>query len=320
MKIIQSKIKTTISHAVLDIDSLQVGEVLVFDVYVKRDRNYFIVIEKGTLFTLELQDKLKKQDRLYIKREDVKKEKLTCESLDDYIKINKNEVEKILGFLYKINEGIFENYFKSQKDQISLDCVYLLVESMIKLIKKDKKYLQSVISRFTNEYDLKMHSLHVSIYSISIGLSLNFDSKKLIKLGVAGLLHDIGHKKIDIKILQKRGVLLRAETMLVQKHPLYSVEVLKRNNISDSDIISGVMYHHENENGKGYPSGLSSKNINDFAAIISIADVFDALTNMRPHREAYNSFKALSIMMKDESMAGKFKHQYLELFLKSLKT
>ena len=78
------------------------------------------------------------------------------------------------------------------------------------------------------------------------------------------------------------------------------------------------MHHHEQYDGSGYPEKLKEEDISVYASILSICDVFDALTSERPHRKQYSSFEAIKMMIKDDSMANKFNHKYLQLLLKSL--
>ena len=318
MKIIQSTLKNNLTHSALTLESLKVGEYLFFDIYIKRDNNYLIIIESGTVITQVLHDKLAKQNRLFIKKEDLHRQKLTCESLRHYLSQSKNDVAKSLELLYTINNKIFTEYLASKDNKINLACVSALVESVIYLISKERSYLKQMIPHFVNKHELATHSLHVAIYSIKIGFANNLNIEKLLKLGIAGLLHDVGLKKIDSSIIHKDKKLTLEELECVQQHPLYSVEIVKHNSINDPYIIDGIMHHHENHNGTGYPNGFKDEDISDFASIIAIADVFDALTNARPNREAYNSFKALTMMMKDELMVNKFNYKFLQLFLKSL--
>lgn len=318
MKIIQANIKRTVTHSKLDLESLKVGDYLVFDVYIKRDNNYFIIIEKGYLLTEVLYEKLKKQDDLYVLKEDLYKQKLACESLKYYVASSANDIKKILEHIYAINNTLFVNYLNSENNKIDIKCVKELINVIVDLMFKDKKSLKKMIPNFLNEYELKYHSLHVAIYAIALGISQNLNRDEVIKLGIAGLLHDIGMKKIDEYIIKKNNKLTLEELDTIHQHPKYSVEIVKHNQILDPYIIDAIMHHHENQDGSGYPDSLYKNRISEFASILSIADVFDALTNTRSTREAYNSFKALSIMMKDESMVNKFNKKYLHLFLKSL--
>jgi len=104
---------------------------------------------------------------------------------------------------------------------------------------------------------------------------------------------------------------------LIQKHSQYSVDILNQNKIHDPYIVNAVMHHHERFDGSGYPNQLTGDEISNFAAILAICDVFDALTNNRPHRGNYSTFNALKMMMRDTDMVNKFNQKYLNIFLKS---
>ena len=193
-----------------------------------------------------------------------------------------------------------------------------LLMSIIFLIKEQKKRLKDLMPYFLNKHELPTHSLNVSIYSLSLGVALKFNDKELLQLGVASLLHDIGIKKVDQSIIAKDNKLSLRELESIHQHPIYSTQIAKQNLVLDPYIIDAITHHHENHDGSGYPDSLDTRKISNYASIISIADVFDALTNTRPNREAYTSFDSLKIMMRDESMANKFNYAYLKKFLKLL--
>jgi putative nucleotidyltransferase with HDIG domain len=171
---------------------------------------------------------------------------------------------------------------------------------------------------FINENMLKNHSLHVAIYALTLGHALKFNDEQLLQLGIAALLHDVGFKKIDAAIINKEAPLTPQENKLIQKHSLYSVEIIKQNNIHDPYIIDAVMHHHERYDGTGYPDGRTREEISSFASILAICDVFDALTNNRPHRKHFTSFNALKMMMRDSEMVNGFNQEYLYIALKLL--
>jgi HD-GYP domain-containing protein (c-di-GMP phosphodiesterase class II) len=199
-----------------------------------------------------------------------------------------------------------------------MENVTLLIKAIIYLIQDNNKYLKNLMPYFKTIDDLATHSIHVAIYAINLGHSLEFSNKKLLKLGIAGLLHDIGTIKIDTAILNKDSSLTQEEIELIQHHPKYSVELLTQNDISDPDILDTVLHHHENNDGTGYPDRLQGKSIRKCSAILSIVNVFNALTSDRAHRKAFRSFEALKIMMQDKKMRNKFNTDYIEHFLRTL--
>ena len=115
MRVVQRSLKRSNLFSLFDIDSLSIGEPIVFDILIKRDKNYVIIIEAGTVLSTELHKKLQKQDKLFISKDDESKKMLTCESLQAYIEYNLNDLEKSLHFLYKVNDNLFTDYLNSDK-------------------------------------------------------------------------------------------------------------------------------------------------------------------------------------------------------------
>jgi len=302
----------------LDIEKIELDSVVVFDVYIQKNNQYAIIIKVGTLITDKLYALIQKQSKIFISSADEKNQTFTCKNLRYFIKHNKISSKNSLKLIYDINTKMFLHYLKSKTHIINIKCVENIVDSIIFLINNNANYLKNTLEYFPPEYTLANHSLHVAIYSITLGSILNFDDEKLKQLGSAGLLHDVGLKKIDEEIRNKNNKLTLAELDTVHQHSLFSVDIIKYNLVSDPDIIDAVMHHHENYDGSGYPDGLDATKISDLASILSISDVFDALTNDRPYRDKLSTFDALNLMLKDSEMINKFNRNYIKLFLRSL--
>lgn len=151
--------------------------------------------------------------------------------------------------------------------------------------------------RTRNDY-LYGHSVNVCILSIMTGISLGYDELRLRDLGVGALLHDIGKVQISQDILNKNGRLTTAEIDEIKKHPWLGFEILRKN--PDISLISAhcAFQHHERYDGSGYPRGIKGNDIAEFAHIIGIADVYDALTADNTYRPAVPVYEALSIILK----------------------
>ncbi|MCK4974196.1 MAG: HD domain-containing protein, partial [Sulfurimonas sp.] len=251
-------------------------------------------------------------------KKDEEKQILSCETLRYYIRYNRDDVKKRVQLLYEVNDQLFDIYFSNEDNKIDLDCVELIIKSIVYLIKHDKKFIKNSIPYFKNNYKIPNHSLQVTLYVISLGNALNLNDQRLLQLGTAALLHDVGYKKVDDSILNKDTPLSEQENKQVKKHTQYGVDILKQNHISDPYVIDAIMHHHERYDGSGYPEKLTKDDISEFAAMISVCDVFDALTNNRPHRKEYSSFVALKMMMQDPSMANQFNNEYLKVGVKLL--
>ena len=143
------------------------------------------------------------------------------------------------------------------------------------------------------------HSRRVAIYSYLIGKKLGFGREKLSRIYAAAFLHDIGKIGIPDAILLKPYSLTSLERKLVEEHPILGYELLRSYNFPV--VLDVVLKHHERLDGKGYPLGI--RDILLTVNIVSIADVFDALTTDRPYRKALFLEEALSIIEKDNGKA-----------------
>lgn len=159
-----------------------------------------------------------------------------------------------------------------------------LVKSKEKL---EKAYLESIETlRFTVEAKdnyTRGHSDRVSEYSVLIGKKLGLEPKDIETLKIGGLFHDIGKIGISDTILLKNGKLTDSEYAEIKNHPIIGKNILSNAEIFQ-DIIPIVLYHHERYDGKGYPFGLSDKDIPLLARIVAVADAFDAMTSKRSYR------------------------------------
>ncbi|WP_434631596.1 HD domain-containing protein [Thermoanaerobacterium thermosaccharolyticum] len=143
----------------------------------------------------------------------------------------------------------------------------------------------------------KGHSLRVSKYAAMIGESMGLPKDEIEKLKIAGILHDIGKIGISDKILTKPGKLTKEEYDKIKQHPSISRKILEPIGLS-KDIIDGIEKHHERYDGKGYPFGLDDDNIPLIAAILCVADSFDAMTSDRSYRKGMPFDEAVNELLK----------------------
>jgi HD-GYP domain-containing protein (c-di-GMP phosphodiesterase class II) len=160
------------------------------------------------------------------------------------------------------------------------------------------------------------HSARVAQLSLLIGTQAGLSKDELDKLEVACLFHDVGKIKTPDSILLKPGRLSPAEYKDMMNHVEDGASILSRAP-SLVKYIPSTRHHHEWHNGKGYPDGLVGDNIPLFAAIISIADAYDAMTSDRPYRKALSEEEALREI---ERMSGiQFRPDLVTIFLELTK-
>lgn len=143
------------------------------------------------------------------------------------------------------------------------------------------------------------HPVDVALLSLVIGRWLNLEKKMLEKLVRAGLLHDIGKAKVKDSILNKTEILTKEEMEKLKSHPLTAYKILENIKDIETEVLQGVLFHHERMDGSGYPLGLKEEKINLFSRIIAIADVFDAITANKAYRPKSSPLKALDEIQAD---------------------
>ena len=139
------------------------------------------------------------------------------------------------------------------------------------------------------------HSLRVSNLAVLIGQEMSLSQEELNKLRLAAVLHDVGKIAIPEAILNKPEPLTKTEYEIVKLHPLKSAEIIKGISVL-RPIVAIVKYHHERPDGRGYPSGLTLRDIPLLTQILSVADAWDAMTSDRPYRRAMSTEHALQVM------------------------
>lgn len=141
------------------------------------------------------------------------------------------------------------------------------------------------------------HSVSTTVYALIIANKLGYQRSMMEKLGAGALLHDMGKILLDSKVINKAGKLNEEEFEHIKKHTTLGYEALKKcvNLTELSRIIS--LYHHERMDGKGYPTGTPAAELHEFARIVAIADVYDALVSDRCYRRKWSSNQAVSYLV-----------------------
>jgi len=142
------------------------------------------------------------------------------------------------------------------------------------------------------------HSIRVSVLSKYLALKMNLETKDIIQVEIAGLLHDAGKVSVPVEILDKNGDPDEMEWKFIKGHPTHSFDILK-NIASLKDIAEIVAHHHERLDGKGYPKNIKGDEIPLLSQIITVADTFDAITSTRTYREGRSPEEAYKIIKEE---------------------
>ncbi len=159
------------------------------------------------------------------------------------------------------------------------------------------------------------HCINVSLICRVMAKWLNFNKEDTDILTLCGLLHDIGKLSIPDSIVKKAGKLTTEEYTLIQTHTTRGFEALQKQDI-DKRILNAALMHHERCDGTGYPNGLRAHQIGEFAKIVAIADVYDAMTASRVYRGPQCPFKVISIF--EEEGLQKYEPRFILTFLERI--
>ncbi|WP_294640931.1 HD-GYP domain-containing protein [uncultured Aureimonas sp.] len=160
-----------------------------------------------------------------------------------------------------------------------------------------------------DEYSF-LHSVAVCALMTHFGRFLHLDEDMVQQLGLAGLLHDIGKVTLPSEILGKPGSLSEEEIEIVRTHPVEGFRILQSQDVSDM-VRDVCLHHHERIDGRGYPDGLEGDQLSQAVRISAICDVYDAVTSIRPYKEAWSAKTAYRRMWEwdghfDRVLLGQF--------------
>lgn len=181
------------------------------------------------------------------------------------------------------------------------------IEPASKVVKIDEERLDTIAEAFAQVVDAKSHytyghSARVAAYADAVASALGLPPGRIRWLRRGALLHDIGKLGVSNAVLDKPGKLDATEWDLVKAHAAYSEQILSRLDIfSELAFVSGA--HHERLDGKGYPRGLGAERIPLETRIITVADIFDAITAERPYRSAIPVADAMAMMERERGTA-----------------
>lgn len=164
----------------------------------------------------------------------------------------------------------------------------------------DDKGLDDVAKAFAEIIDSKspftyQHSTNVAKYARATAFELSFEKKEARILNRAALLHDVGKLGVSSRILDKNGPLTTEERAEMQRHPLYTWEILRRVGAFSAFARTAAL-HHEKLDGSGYPWGVPGTELDLPARILCVADMYEALTANRPYRAGLTREVALKII------------------------
>jgi putative two-component system response regulator len=241
---------------------------------------------------------------------------------DDFLAKPYNPDELRLRVMNHVRSKKLNDLSKSMNNVLESEVVKktAALQKALKLSKEAEYEISLRLGMAAEFRDLEtgMHTHRISALSKALGTLAGLSEEEAEVLGYASPLHDVGKIGIPDRILLKPGKLDGNEFEIMKSHTVIGGKILsdtERYPVLDAGRIIALQ-HHERWDGKGYPYGLSGTDIHIFARIVSIVDVFDALTSQRPYKNAFPLEKTQAIMI--DGLGSFFDPDLLLLFFDNL--
>lgn len=232
-------------------------------------------------------------------------------------KLNKKtvqDIDKEFGEFTFNAEAIFDNMYSISIQGINE------VRSFSKKIQNELESANAVIKNIvvygSGTDSVYRHSVNVAALSSLLGRWIGFSEKDINLLTFSAILHDIGKIKINPEVLNKEKSLTKDEFEKIKKHPIIGYDLVKEIAYLGKSVSYGILMHHERIDGSGYPLGVKGEKIHEFARVIAIADVFDAINSNRIYKKKRMPFDALELIQKES--LGKLDYEYSKIFLEHI--
>jgi putative nucleotidyltransferase with HDIG domain len=294
------------------------GMVVADDVFTKDNH---LVIAKDTTLTDKIIARLEFYSLAEISVESVAnpKDDVSAEKTTYFSKIKKSEAFRRFHLAYKNTISDFkETLDNTVNDNTELDTNKLLADASNILLTCDSSIELFNMLHCIRNYDdtTYVHSLNVSLICNVIGKWLHFSPADLEAITLAGLLHDLGKLMIPSTIITKPAKLTTDEFNTVKTHTIRGYNILNNKQNIDNRVKNAALMHHERCDGSGYPYGLHNNQIDPFAKLVAIADVYDAMTCARVYRGPLCPFDVISIF--ESEGFTKYDPQYIMKFLEGI--
>jgi len=202
----------------------------------------------------------------------------------------------------------------TKQDLEYFQAINSIAEELLENILSNKNILVNLVDIKSMDNYTYQHCVNVAILSLIMGIGLKLPKRALINLCVGALVHDIGKVFVSKEITNKKGPLTSDEYGLMKEHPKKGYDYLSKHYELNSVCKIITLQHHERVDGGGYPDGLNEDKINYLSKIVSIADVYDALTSDRSYRRALCASDALEYIM--ANVGSMFDYEMVTIFTK----
>lgn len=223
---------------------------------------------------------------------------------------------------YKFVYGEMEKLFADAAltGKLNMDILQpVMASSRLRDLYKEGATAVSMIYSMNQEGDYNIHHcVHLAILGGLMAKWMHLSGIDRQNLVLAGLFLDIGKQFIPHEILEKKGKLTDEEFDLMKNHVVDSFKLVEGSPLAGrSDLMNGIIQHHERSDGSGYPSALQGEQISTFGRVLAVLDSYDAMASSRAYAQKRAPFEVFKVLYADV-LDGKLDSEYAVLFMRKL--
>ncbi len=306
----------------IHIESLRLDSITGFDLYLQASPDEPVVLYANhrVAFTEESRQRLSQNQVEYLL--------ISSEQQEQYRTYLESNLSAVLSdptigldlkteILYTSAHGLMRELFERPHMKGGMLRSREIVRNTVDFIHSNRLALRHLVETAATDYQMYTHSVNGCVLGIALARRVGLrDPAHLNEFGVGALLRDIGMTRIDVVIREKPEKLTVSEYETLKEYPIFSEQMMRGLGETSGIALDVARHHHEKMDGMGYPDRLAGDEIAPLSRVMTIADVFDALTTSRPYQSSLGSFDALQLMQ--TRMEGELDADYLRAFIEMM--
>ena len=275
------------------LDRVELGRITTENIYT---RDGSLLVKEGTIISYDLLSKLKRHKVAY---QDILSEISIAHKEPDTI--SPEQMDKSIDAVSTVFQDVLSPKKVTSESAIpekNVALVKKVVESLLDTINSSEELLYRVSEVMDADDYTYRHSVNVTVLTILTAKAMGYVEQEIKEIAMGALLHDIGKALIPGDLLQSNARLTPDEQAIMKDHPELGYELVKDMDLPHS-VKQIIRLHHEKLDGSGYPMGLKGLDIPRYVRLVTVCDMYDAMTTTRSYRKRMPLHTALEILMRD---------------------
>jgi len=266
------------------------------------NRDGSLLLNKGAIINYELAARLKKHDIDFIEKIEVASSKLDGADMVQDPTIEEEKMQTSI----RVVKDVFESALSEDKSSVRnaipdhhLEMVKTVIDDIMAIIMNTEDLLYHIQDLVDADDYTYRHSVNVCVLSIMTAKALHYSEAEIRDIALGSLLHDIGKAHVKYGLVQKPSPLTEEEKEEMKQHATYGYELVKNMPSLPYSVKQIIRLHHEKRDGSGYPLKLKEMEIPQYVRIVTVCDMYDAMTANRIYRKTMPVHIALEVLMRD---------------------